>query len=571
LDDTTIAATFMDPANKAGEKAREQGLRWLAGEISRGRASMSKDLRRYAAAGFTAEQVALVWWPQGLPTPQAQAWLHLEWTRTVPAMTGNAIADVHQRRNGHTPGPEPPDPYACPELPRSAGIDTHAAADASLFLNDYIAFSMKWAPRAYQGFHETVALFVLATLAARRIKIAFGAGQYTSLYLALAGRTGLFTKTTAADIGVALLRRVAPYLLAADDSTPQALIRAMAGVVHPSYADMDDLKQRTEQRRLAFAAQRGWFYEEWGQHLDTMMDSYGGNMALFRSILRRMDDHKDDYLSGTISRGEEALEKPYLTLLCNVTPMDLQPFAKKDSKLWRDGFLARFAFSTPEDADMTDTEYPREAFQIPAKLITDLHSWHERLGIPECRIEPDLDRKGKEKGTYYMVRTPLSETTYTLSEEVWSRYYAYDKALRQLMKDQQAGYLDGSYTRFPAKALRIAALLSSLHCGGKRVIWPQFWARGQQIVEQWRLELHRLVRQIHTSQEEPGERRTLEDALLHQVRQRGAQTLREFGLFHKAWSREEIALAVKTLVGSGELVAIETGKTQRYGLATEVC
>jgi hypothetical protein len=243
-----------------------------------------------------------------------------------------------QPRNGDAPGPEPPDPYACPELPASAHVDAALASEASPFLDDYIAFSHKWAPRAYEGFHGTVALFVLATLAAHRIKIALGAGQYTSLYLVLAGRTGLFTKTTAADIGVALLKRVAPYLLAADESTPQALIRAMAGVVRPDYSDMDELQQLTEQRRLAFAAQRGWFYEEWGQHLDAMMDSHGGNMALFRSILRRMDDNKPDYLADTISRGQDAVDKPYLTLLCNVTPMDLQPFAKKDSKLWRDGF-----------------------------------------------------------------------------------------------------------------------------------------------------------------------------------------------------------------------------------------
>lgn len=481
---------------------------------------------------------------------------------------GSLGHDVYQHRNGQTPGPEPTDPYACPELPASATIDAHAAAEASLFLNEYEQLSTKWAPRAYKGFHATVALFVLSTLAARRIKIAFGAGQYTSLYLALAGRTGLFTKTTAADIGVALIQRVAPYLLAADDATPQALIRAMAGVVSPAYPDMDGESKLTEQRRLAFAGQRGWFYEEWGQHLDAMMDSHGGNMALFRSILRRMDDQKDHYLYETISRGVEALHKPYLSLLCNVTPMDLQPFAKKDSKLWRDGFMARFAFSTPDDEDTSDEEYPREEFRIPAKLITELHNWHVSLGIPDCHIEPDVDGKGKEKGTFHVVRKPLPETTYTLAEEVWRSYYAYDKALRQLMKDQHAVYLDGSYTRFPAKALRIAALFSSLHSGGKRIIWPKFWALGQHITEQWRLELHRLVRQIHAPQEEPGERRTLEDALIQQVRQRGAQTLRELGLFHKTNSREEIALAVKTLVGTGEFIATGTARTVHYELAT---
>ena len=76
LDDASIAALLMDPANKAGEKARERGLRWLAGELA-GRAAVGKDLRRYADAGMTAEQVALVLWPYSTPPPSSKAWLHL--------------------------------------------------------------------------------------------------------------------------------------------------------------------------------------------------------------------------------------------------------------------------------------------------------------------------------------------------------------------------------------------------------------------------------------------------------------------------------------------------------------
>jgi hypothetical protein len=75
------------------------------------------------------------------------------------------------------------------------------------------------------------------------------------------------------------------------------------------------------------------------------------------------------------------------------------------------------------------------------------------------------------------VREPLPETTYTLTDEVWQQYYAYDRALRQLIKAQQTAWLDGNYIRFPAKAVRIAALLSSLHGGRSQVISPTAWAR----------------------------------------------------------------------------------------------
>jgi hypothetical protein len=119
---------------------------------------------------------------------------------------GPSPQNLHQRRNGETPGQEPSDPAACPELPPYATTQDASAAEASLFLDDYITLSTKWAPRAYAGFHEAVGLFVLSTLAAHRIKLQFGPrGVYTSLYIALAARTTVYTKSTTADIGMALL------------------------------------------------------------------------------------------------------------------------------------------------------------------------------------------------------------------------------------------------------------------------------------------------------------------------------------------------------------------------------
>jgi hypothetical protein len=136
---------------------------------------------------------------------------------------GPARTDLHQHRNGATPGPQPTDPYACPELPASAQVDDERAAEASIFLDDYIAFSQRWAPRAPVGFHEACALFTLSTTAAHRVKIAFGPeGGYTSLFMALAARTSLFTKTTAVRIAMALLRKAGLQALLADnDATPR--------------------------------------------------------------------------------------------------------------------------------------------------------------------------------------------------------------------------------------------------------------------------------------------------------------------------------------------------------------
>jgi putative DNA primase/helicase len=131
-------------------------------------------------------------------------------------------------RNGGPPTDEP----LMPPLPKEAQVVEALAAEASLWLDDYTVWSGIWAPRAFEGFHEACGLFTLATVAARRIKIQFGHGVYTSLYMALAARTTLYTKTTGADLAIELLKRAGlGFLLADDDATPQAFLHALTARV----------------------------------------------------------------------------------------------------------------------------------------------------------------------------------------------------------------------------------------------------------------------------------------------------------------------------------------------------
>jgi putative DNA primase/helicase len=66
-------------------------------------------------------------------------------------------------RNGGPPTDEP----LMPPLPPDEQIDEELAAEASLWLDDYIVWSRTWAPRAFEGFHEACGLFALATVAAK--------------------------------------------------------------------------------------------------------------------------------------------------------------------------------------------------------------------------------------------------------------------------------------------------------------------------------------------------------------------------------------------------------------------
>src|SRR5262249_11549596 len=151
----------------------------------------------------------------------------------------------------------------------------------------------------------------------------------------------------------------------------------------------------------------------------------------------------------------------------------------------------------------------------PRPLLMTLASWHKRLGMPRVMVDPVLNDKGKPTGRYQVKPLqPHRETTYVVSPDVRQAFYAYDAAMHTLMGQMKNEDLDGSYARFPMKALRIAALLASLHDDATRhTIWPAQWYRGQQIAERWRQDLHTLRRQVNeqddTSRESKGEQRVL--------------------------------------------------------------
>jgi hypothetical protein len=80
------------------------------------------------------------------------------------------------------------------------------AAGACSWLEAYVEFSRTWSPRAYDDFHVSIGLWLLSTVAGRRITVDLSGERYTNLYLALLARTGLHAKSTTANIGMAVLK-----------------------------------------------------------------------------------------------------------------------------------------------------------------------------------------------------------------------------------------------------------------------------------------------------------------------------------------------------------------------------
>jgi hypothetical protein len=456
---------------------------------------------------------------------------------------------------------------AMPPLPEAARIDPSVAEGASPWLDEYIEFSRLWSPRSYPAFHEAIGLWVLSTVAARRVCADFGGKKFTNLSIALATPTSTSAKTTGTKIGMGTLKEAGlAFMLAPDDATPQAFVRGMAGHVPSGWSGMSREKQLAIQERLAFAGQRGWFYDEFGQKVSAMMKD-GGHMADFRSLLRRLDDAPDSYEYESIGRGSDYIVNPYLALLANLTPADLKPFAKKGAALWGDGFWARFAFvAAPPYTKGLRGRFPKGERVTPPKLVNKLKAWHKRLGIPKAKITERMDADGKGKGKGKVVPDLTIDRPEprrcVLGEGVEDAFYRYHDSLLDLTEQSPNHDLAGNYTRLAEKALRVAMSLGSLENDDR--IEMRHWARAQQIAESWRQSLHYIYAEVTGSEQSVVE--SFEDKIIKLIEEKGPMTKREIYQFIRGLDSGSAATVLQNMVNADLLEEDKTGKTTRYRL-----
>lgn len=451
-----------------------------------------------------------------------------------------------------------------PPLPSSVQLPESLGDGACDWLDEYIQFSRKWAPRAYDGFHEAIGVWLLSTIGARRLYVDMGKQRFTNLYIALIARTSFFTKTTATEIAIQTIEQAGlRWLIAPDNATPQKFIENMSTQTISDFDQLTDEQKSFAMLSAAFAGQRGWYYEEFGQHIAAMMRE-GGIMADFRGLIRRLDDTPERYEYSTIGRGRNVIERPYLSLLANLTPADLQPFARRGSALWGDGFLARFALAYPDTEERKKGRFPDGHRIIPASLLQPLQLWHQRLGVPEIKVVDQLGKDGKLTGIKKVVFKPVVPNVLAIAPDVVESYYRYHDALGDLASNSENHDLDGNYSRMAEKALRIASLLAGVN--GANGIELAHWARAQAITERWRGGLHELYRQLN----EAGysEERNIEDRLLSVIQRKGPSTKRELRNNTKLSTRE-IERALSNLEETGFVEKTVGQRTTRYSLTEE--
>jgi len=465
------------------------------------------------------------------------------------------------------PNEIPNDEAIMPRLPESAHRTTGLLNKVSPWLASYINYSRQVSPEGYKDFHLACGLWVLSTVAARRIQVPLATPVITPLSILMVARTSLFAKSTTATAGIRLLKASdLGFLLGADETTPQKLLYRMAGHVPANYGDMTFERQELVKRRLPFTAQIGWYYDETNQLINAM--TRPGPMAEFAGLIRKLDNCPDEYSYETKS-GEDYIRNPYLAFLGSTNTANIARHANKGGEFWNDGFWARMLFICPPPDDFITQTMQECIVCPPGVLSTKLTRWHHELGIPGCSITEIRDEKDKATGRYDATVEPLPLHTCTLEQGVLAAFTTYRLALRTILaQDTSCQDLDGSYARLPTMALRIAALLSSLENNGR--ITLDCWSLAQEIAEMFRENLHRLYAQVSVASDD----NPLEDVLIEYMKTlNGKQTtIRDILTYGPTSLRKLKSEGVRNLLigleRSGIVTSKKEGKKEWYSLDT---
>jgi hypothetical protein len=438
----------------------------------------------------------------------------------------------------------------------------------------YEQYSRLMSPEGYEEYHESCFIAMLSILSLRRIRIPFSRRDYTPMMIILMAEPGTYKKTTTADVAARVLYAAnLGWMLQSVKTTPQALIHEMSGIVPKNYGELDELKQHSEKKRIAFAGQKGLVAGEFGQFVKSMMRESGPNTE-FQSLLLEMDDCRDSYDTGTILRGREIVQKPFLSLVGCMTPTNVRILAAKDAELYGSGFWSRIAVSCPSDGKGLDCPFDIVDVPVPSELINTLLAWHRQLGIPACEIEPvyEANRKGEMipvEGKFKAVGDELPEVTVSFGAGVYEAWKQYRSAIKAIATTQlEYKDLRGNYDRLATKAMRIAALLGSLENDNRVELWH--WAKAQEICERWRVSLHELYRQSNASST-PATK--LDELLLETIKLFHAEdkkpTIRE--MQQRIWKlknqpAKKLMDVLKQLQRDDTVVIENIGKAVRYSL-----
>jgi hypothetical protein len=417
---------------------------------------------------------------------------------------------------------------------------------AGEWLNDYISYAALKSPMTPQQFHESAGLQLFSIAIARRLVLEMPHDNvYSNLFILWLAYTTLFRKTTALNTGSSLVRRACPHLLAAQDTTPEALLSDMGGEKPRNLENAKDnpeaLKRWEAERN--YAAQKGWIIDEMSGLLANSGKDYNAGLQEF---LMKAFDCEPEYTRSSRGQGKVVARNMYLSILGSSTPAGMAPYLN-DSRLWHNGWWARFALLTP-DVERPEWKVPPDSVTEPPSLLQGLMSLQQRL----------------PQATWPNPPQALAITLGSGVREVWGQY---NKAVGfDLITPGLDPRLHGTYGRLPTQALKVAIILATMDWSDKapapHIELPHL-VRAVRIAEEWRVSAHRVLAQASRSDYD----RQRERVLKHVASSgKDGASVRDLTRAMRDRKPDEIENTLMQLVKAGEIESL--GKSKSPGRPT---
>ncbi len=389
-----------------------------------------------------------------------------------------------------------------PEEIRTPKNFNPSSSEAYRLLDIYVKFSKQASPEGYEDFHVFCGLWLLSVVVARRAYVWLAREKiYTNLRIALCAESTMYAKSVTAKVAISCAEEAGLYhlLIRRGKITPEKLMANMTGKygVPGNYNELTPEKQKYIDRRMAMAGQKGMYWDELGKFLKSMIRE-NSPMAKYQDLLLELDDCVTNG-NDTVGRGDEIIEKPYLTILGSLIPSTMKNAARTGSELWQDGNFARSGFICAPATGGTDDPLSTGHIPAPGEILNALNNMNSWLG--EAEVEITMDETSKKPSVEIL--RELQEHECILSTEAQKAQKAYRSALKQLCNSNKdvPSDLRAGYIRLAQTALRIAMLLACVEATQDLRLTDikvtlTHWRIAQEFAEILRRNLHTFYAQV---------------------------------------------------------------------------
>lgn len=435
----------------------------------------------------------------------------------------------------------PEDGAYVPPLPASAQLNNkalEAAEGCAPWWHSTVDWLQRRSPMTPPMFLRTGAVWLVSLAIARRVAIDFHDRIYPLLYLLIVAETSKYAKSTGLNALYSIINLAMPHMLIPGQTSPEGMIEMLSGQLPTNYDKLPRRDQALVESGRKFAGQRGILLDEYSSLLGSGRKDY---MQGFIELLMRLYDARDMEQHYTRSGGLAIIKYPGISILGATTPAALARAVTHEQ--WENGAMARYLVNFRDRPQPYSTNSLTSA--PDGSIVAPLQQLHE--GLPKIAVNNALDDDARAFEPVIAAATP----------EARNAYMAYTKAVyHDMIDDALDERLHGNYRRMHVQALKMALALATLDWSmdgrkGLPTIGLGHWAIGQQLAEEARAGLHRMMPVISQSTDS----RTHRDLITILRHTPAGITVRDL-VRRTGRNTNEVRSALDVLADSGEIEVI---------------